>query len=153
MAKNAYVIGVDVPGTKEEVWATIADVKSYPNWTSILSLLDNDEVEIGKQFNVVISKKGRTLSQFKATLIGKEEYHFFSARQTMLGRWFFSATHHFIVEENNGQVRFIQSWDFTGVLYGLFKKQIFKLLDVFKIMNEELRVHMQKQNQPSITNN
>lgn len=142
MKPITYTIGIDVPHPKEAVWKAITDVAAYPTWNSVLEMTHNDQWEIGKSFHVSIHQHGKK-TQFKAKLLAKEPLRYFSARQTMLGSWFFSATHFFILEEQGAQLRFVQTWHLTGLVSRLFKKLIFRQLAEFKVMNEELKQYLE----------
>ena len=86
-------------------------------------------------------------SEFKATTLSKEVNRSFAARQDIIGKWFFSATHYFIIEDpgdSKEYVRFIQKWHLTGLITKLFKKQICQQLAQFKKMNEELKIYLGK---------
>lgn len=92
------------------------------------------------------SGKGKD-SKFYATTLSKEENQSFSAQQKVIGKWFFSATHYFIIDNTGiqqNQIKFIQKWHLTGIMSKLFRKLIFKQLSLFKNMNEELKTHTEK---------
>lgn len=144
MAKNEYTISIDLSQPGEKVWNVLTDFNRYHEWNSVLSMSNNDRIEIGKEFNVIIFNRAGKDSKFKATTIAKEINKSFSAQQKILGKWFFTATHHFIIDETNSQVRFVQKWELTGIISRLFKKQIFKQLAEFKRMNEELKIQLEK---------
>jgi len=145
MAQNEYEIYIDLHSPKESVWKTITDFGSYPEWNSVLSMSHNDSLEVGEKFHVTINTKNGKKSRFKAKTLSKRLYQSFAARQVILGKWVFSATHYFIIEElENADVRFIQKWELTGILSKLFKKQIFEQLGLFKQMNEDLKNHLEK---------
>lgn len=141
MAQSEYKISVDLQASKENVWEAITNFKAYPRWNSVLSMHDNDQLQIGRKFNVTIHL-GKKDSKFRAEALSKEDYRTFSAQQTMLGKWFFSATHHFHLEDVGDGVRFVQRWQLTGIMSKLFKKQIFKQLALFNTMNEELKAYV-----------
>ena len=148
MAQNEYIISIDLAQSKEEVWNAITDFQSYSKWNTVLSMRDNDQLAIGKKFSVTIHHNGKD-SKFKATTLSKEVNRSFAAQQRIIGKWFFSATHYFIIEESSepeGHVRFIQKWHLTGLIAKLFKKQIFQQLVQFKRMNDELEIYLGKYN-------
>lgn len=144
MAQTEYTIDIDLQASKEKTWEIITDFKQYESWNTILSMSNNDQLEIGKKFHVTIYGRKKP-SKFKATTLTKDQYKSFAAQQKILGKWFFSATHHFIIEELTipNQVKFIQQWQLTGIVGKLFKKQIFKELAQFKKMNEELKGYVE----------
>ncbi len=135
-----YKIEIKIHASKEIVWQTITDFKNYPNWNTILEMEENDSLIIGEKFKVEIHKPNGKNSKFKATAINKTDSKSFSARQTIIGKWFFSASHHFIIKEiDNENVLFIQKWELKGIVASIFRKQIFKELDMFNKMNKELK--------------
>lgn len=144
MNQTEYIISIDLSQPREKVWEVLTDFNKYKNWNTVLYMSHNDQIEIGKEFNVTIYNKNGKDSKFKATTLSKEANKSFSAQQKILGKWFFTATHHFIVEEINSQVRLVQKWELTGIISKLFKKQIFKKLAEFKQMNEELKIYLNK---------
>jgi len=135
-----YKIEIDINGSKEAVWEAITNFDAYPKWNSVLEMNNNDSLVIGSEFEVSISQPDNKQSNFKALALSKEKLSSFSARQKIIGKWFFQATHHFIIKEADKEtVTFIQKWELTGLISSMFRKQIFKELEVFKIMNGELK--------------
>ncbi len=144
MAQKEYVLTIALDNSKEEVWQAISDFKSYEKWNSVLSMRNNDALEIGKKFSVTIHNEGKD-SRFKAKTLSKEENNGFSAQQKVLGKWFFSATHYFIIEaleRSSSRVNFSQKWHLKGIVAVLFKKQIYKQLELFNTMNTELKAYL-----------
>jgi hypothetical protein len=144
MAQNEYTIKVELHTPNEEVWEAITDFPSYKQWNTVLIMKENDHLEIGKKFKVtIIDDKGKQ-SKFKALTLTNEQYDSFSARQIILGKWFFSATHYFIIKQKNeSETTFIQTWKFSGILFKPFRKAIFKQLDHFNKMNQELKAYVE----------
>lgn len=145
MAQMQYTIHIDLPHPKAVVWQTLTDFRSYPAWNSMLTMAENDRLQVGEKFHVtIINKKGKK-SRFKARTITHTPCRSFSARQTILGKWMFSATHHFTLEALDDQnTRFTQTWDLTGILSKLFLKQIFRELALFNQMNEDLKDYLEQ---------
>lgn len=135
-----YKIDITIDAPKHKVWNVITDFKNYPSWNSVLTMDNNDSLLLGKNFQVTIIQPNGKKSQFKAKAMDKEILQSFSATQTIVGKWFFTATHLFTIEEiDDEHTRFIQEWKLKGVLAALFRKQIFKELVVFNNMNQELK--------------
>ncbi len=135
-----YIIKININASKETVWNVITDFENYPKWNSVLKMDKNDNLILGDNFDVSIVQPNGKKSNFKATAIGKEEFQSFSASQTIIGKWFFQAIHFFIIEEvDEEHVTFIQKWELKGIIALLFRKQICKELEVFKLMNKELK--------------
>ena len=135
-----YKIEIKIDASKEEVWKEIINFKNYPTWNTILIMEQNDSLIIGEKFSVTINKGNGKKSKFKATAIGKENHRSFSAKQKMIGDWFFSAIHHFMIREISAEkVLFIQKWELRGIIASLFRKPIFKELETFNQMNIELK--------------
>ncbi len=149
MQQLQFTVPIDIKANKERVWAAITDFNTYAQWNSILSLSGNNNLEIGKKFHVVIHE-GSKDSKFDATLLSKKEGYSFSAEQKILSKWFFAATHHFIIESTGKNTRFIQHWELSGFISRLFKKQIFRQLALFNQMNLELKNLLEK---PKTTHN
>jgi hypothetical protein len=105
----------------------------------------NDSLIVGNEFDVTIKKPNNKQSSFQATMITKEQNKSFAAKQQMIGKWFFQATHYFIIKETDQQnITFIQRWELTGLLASMFRQQIFKELEDFKKMNKELKAYVEK---------
>ena len=140
-----YIIEIDINASKEVVWKIITDFEHYPKWNSILYMENNDRLILGNNFDVTINKPNNKQSNFKAKAISKEHHESFAAQQKMMGKWFFQATHFFIIKEiDNESIKFIQKWEFKGILASMFLKQIFKELEGFKKMNSELKEYVEK---------
>ncbi|MEM6844331.1 MAG: SRPBCC domain-containing protein [Bacteroidota bacterium] len=143
MAQTEFIISIDLPHPRNQVWQEITDFPSYSSWNSVLSMAGNDQLEVGKKFRVQINTKDGKSSTFRAVVLKKEKQQYFSAQQKILGKWFFTATHYFIVEEaGGGTTKFVQKWELTGIVSRLFKKMIFKQLEEFRQMNTDLKNHM-----------
>lgn len=129
---------------KEKIWSILTDFQNY-EWNSVLTMKDNDSLKIGQTFQVTITKENGKQSSFKAITLSKNLNESFSAQQIMLGKWFFSATHYFILKETEkNSVVFIQKWELKGIMSSLFKNMIFKELEEFKRMNRELKALAEK---------
>lgn len=140
-----YKIEIDINASKEAVWKAITDFEHYPKWNSVLEMQSNDSLIVGNEFDVIIKKENSKQSNFKATLISKEQNESFAAKQKMIGKWFFQATHCFIIEEiDEKNIKFIQKWELKGIVSSLFRRQIFKELEDFKKMNTELKKYVEK---------
>lgn len=141
-----YKIQIPINAPKEAVWKALTAFKNYPDWNSVLRLENNDSLKVGNKFNVTIKKAGDKQSNFMAIVTSKEANKSFAARQKIMGKWFFQATHHFMIEEiDKHHINFIQLWKLKGIVAALFKKQIFKELEEFKVMNKELKAYAEKQ--------
>lgn len=143
MAQNEYTIKIDLQQSKEVVWETITDFQSYSKWNTVLIMENNDLLEIGKKFKVtIIDEKGKK-SKFKAEVLTNHPYDSFSARQILIGKWFLSATHHFIIEQKTeSETTFIQTWKFGGILFKPFRKMIFNQLERFRQMDDDLKTYL-----------
>lgn len=140
-----YITKIDINATKETVWNTITDFKNYPKWNSVLVMKNNDNLTLGNKFNVTINKPKNKQSNFKAIAIHKENFSSFSATQKIMGKWFFEATHYFIIREiDKESIIFIQKWELKGIIASIFRKQIFKELALFTKMNDELKALVEK---------
>ncbi len=150
MAQTEFVIEITLPYSNETIWETITNFKSYEKWNSVLTMTNNDNLEIGEDFHVVIKDEDKEKSKFKAKTLSKTPNVSFSAQQVVLGKWLFSATHHFIIEKQNAEsCKFVQKWELTGVLTRMFRKQIFKELERFNQMNTDLKMYLLKQTKSS----
>lgn len=135
-----YTIEIKLNTNTDTVWKTITNFEKFPSWNSVLSMKENESMKVGEKFRVTIHKPNGKSSSFKAKLLKVDKPNSFSARQIMLGKWFFSATHYFIIEKiDENHVLFKQHWKLTGIIAAIFKKQIHKELALFKVMNEELK--------------
>ena len=135
-----YKIEIEINASKETVWKAITDFENYPNWNSVLAMKENDSLIIGKKFDVTINEPNGKHSKFKAIATSKEDYQSFSATATLIGKWFYEATHHFAINEiDKEHIIFIQKWELKGIIASMFCKQMFKELEVFNQMNSDLQ--------------
>ncbi|WP_148639340.1 SRPBCC domain-containing protein [Aquimarina longa] len=140
-----YKIEIKINASKETVWKTITNFKEYPNWNTILEMEQNEDLVVGKKFKVTIYNPKGKKSKFNATTMHREDNVSFSATQKIIGKWFFSATHYFIIREiDKEHVVFIQKWKLRGLITSLFYKQICKELKSFNAMNTELKTVLEK---------
>lgn len=140
-----YIIEIDINASKEALWRAITDFEHYPKWNSVLEMQSNDSLIVGNEFDVIIKKENNKQSSFKATMISKEQNESFAAKQRIIGKWFFQATHYFIIIEiDKKNIKFIQKWELKGIVSSLFRRQIFKELEDFKKMNTELKKYVEK---------
>jgi hypothetical protein len=140
-----YKVEIDINASKEVVWKIMTDFAAYPKWNSVLQMQNNDSLLLGNAFEVSITQPNGKQSNFKAIAISEKNFESFSAQQKIIGKWFFQATHHFIIEETDkNHVTFIQRWEFRGIVTAVFHKQIFRELEVFKKMNKELQDFAEK---------
>ncbi|MFT5659739.1 MAG: hypothetical protein ACI9TV_000361 [Sulfurimonas sp.] len=140
-----YVIQIDIASSKEKVWNVLTNFKDYSKWNTVLKMQNNDNMELGKEFDVsIFENDGSLADSFQAIAVHKTKYESFSASQTIFTKSFFKATHHFIIEEvSNNEVIFIQKWELEGVIAYLFESMIFDLLDLFVRMNLELKIEVE----------
>ena len=140
-----YRIEIEINASKESVWKTITDFENYEKWNSVLVMNNNNSLILGNKFHVTIIQPNGTQSEFKATAISKKDFQSFSGAQTIIGKWFFQATHHFVIQERDKEnITFIQKWELKGIIASMFRKQIFKELEVFNKMNSELKELVEK---------
>ncbi len=144
MAQTEYTIEIDISSDPKNTWIALTNFSEYPLWNSVLRMSNNDDLQLNQEFNVTILQPDGKKSQFKAKTISLDPKKSFSAQQLILGEWFFSATHFFIIDEAKADhVRFVQKWVLTGIVSKLFKKQILKHLAHFKQMNNDLKVYLE----------
>ncbi len=139
-----YIIEAETKASREEAWKFLTDFPSYPEWNSVLEMRKNDNLEVGKFFHVTIHHNGE-ISKFRAMTLYVKDNDSFAAEQRILGKWFFSAIHHFIITEKNNRIVLVQRWELKGIIARLFRKRIFKLLDEFKKMNREFVAELDEQ--------
>ncbi|MEQ8945960.1 MAG: SRPBCC domain-containing protein [Balneola sp.] len=140
-----YKIEIEINASKEAVWNTITDFKNFQKWNSVLAMKNNDSLILGDKFDVTIVKPNKKHSSFKAVAVSKNDVQSFAARQKMIGKWVFQATHYFIIKETDKEnIKFIQKWELKGIIASLFRKQIFKELEEFKKMNMDLKRYVEK---------
>ncbi len=139
-----YIIKIEINAPVQDVWKAVTNFPEYPKWNSVLSMKNNDNLTVNQKFDVTITQANGKQSKFKANTIYKAENQKFIATQKMIGKWFFLATHHFIIEKIDDQrTLFTQKWELNGVIASLFKRSIFKQLDRFITMNAELKYYLE----------
>lgn len=140
-----YKIEIDINASKEAVWSAITDFENYQKWNSVLAMKKNDSLILGNKFDVTIVQRNKKISSFKAIVVSKNDFQSFAAKQKVIGKWFFQATHYFIIKEiDKENIKFIQKWELKGIVSSLFRRQIFKELEEFKKMNTELKKYVEK---------
>jgi hypothetical protein len=141
-----YVLSIDIDASKEKVWNIITNFKNYPKWTNVIIMKNNDNLEIGKNFDVTIyDTDGSVADNFQAIVVSNNKYQSFSASQTIWTKSFFKATHHFVIKEiSKNKIQFIQKWELEGVIGYLFEGIIFDVLGLFETMNLELKKEAEK---------
>ena len=65
-AQNKYTIEVNLNASSSQVWDTITDFTSYQKWNTVLIMKNNEDLEVGKKFNVTIINENGKSSKFKA---------------------------------------------------------------------------------------
>lgn len=140
-----YCIDVKINASKERVWKVITDFDNYAKWNSVLEMKNNDSLILGNKFQVTMTQPNGKQSKFKAKVVSYKKLKSFAATQKIVGKWFFSATHHFIIKEiDEEHTTFIQKWELKGIVSSMFRKQIYNELTIFNTMNNELKEFVEK---------
>jgi hypothetical protein len=127
-----------INASAEKVWSILMDFEKYPEWNPfILSIAGKQQV--GEELRVVL-KNGDGTSVFKPKVVTLEKNTAFEwLGKLPLG--IFTGQHQFrIVKIVDGQVRFMHSEQFSGLLAGMIMKKIGEQTKKgFEGMNEALK--------------
>jgi hypothetical protein len=112
-----------INATKEKVWTLLTDFGNYKNWNPFMVSSTGKAIPGTKLVNVMKNKE--TLHTFKPVILKAEENKYLDWLGSLLFKGIFDGHHYFKIEDlGNGQVRFTQGENFSGILSGMIMKSI-----------------------------
>jgi hypothetical protein len=131
---------VEIGSTPERVWDVLTNFVAYPEWNPFIRRASG-ELREGARLEVVIQPPGRRATTFRPVLVKYEP----GRELRWLGRLalpkLFDGEHiHRLEPVGEDRTRYLQSERFSGVLVGVFNRQLNDTLRGFEAMNEALKV-------------
>ena len=104
-----------INSSAENVWAIITDFENFPNWNPFIKTASG-KIKVGARLKFFIQPLGGKGMTFKPVVQKVEP----ERELRWLGRlylpWLFDGEHALVIKTSNGNVHFIQSEKFTGIL-------------------------------------
>ena len=116
-----------IDASADRVWEVLSDFAAFPEWNPFLRAVEGD-LTAGSKLEVRIQPEGDTGMTFKPTVLKAEPGQELRWLGRLIMPGLFDGEHYFIIESiGDGQVRFIQGEQFSGVLV-----PIMALMGIFK---------------------
>ena len=131
---------IEFDGTPQEVWTTLTDLQTYPQWNPFIEKVDG-ELTVGAKLDVRLQPVDERGITMHPTVLAAEPGRELRWIGHLMIPGIFDGEHRFLIEEAGpGRVRFTQSERFGGIMVPLLWK---KLRDGgtakgFRAMNEAL---------------
>ena len=131
---------IEFDGTPQEVWTTLTDLQTYPQWNPFIEKVDG-ELTVGAKLDVRLQPADERGITMHPTVLAAEPGRELRWIGHLMIPGIFDGEHRFLSEEAGpGRVRFTQSERFGGIMVPLLWK---KLRDGgtakgFRAMNEAL---------------
>lgn len=137
---------ITIKATPAKVWKILTDFESYPDWNPFIKSIQG-QVEQGLIITARIEPPDSKGMTFKPIILVREEYHELKWLGKLLFKGLFDGEHQFLITDNgDGTVIFEQNEHFTGILVGLFAKNLNQNTKKgFIGMNEKLKFLAEKE--------
>src|SRR5947208_11464185 len=129
---------IEIAAPAERVWEILTDFDAYPEWNPFIKSL-RGRPETSTKLEVRIEPPGGRGMTFKPTVLRAAPNRELRWLGRLLLPRLFDGEHSLRIEPTNGQVRFVQSERFNGVLVPLFGKTLGQTREGFVQMNEALK--------------
>lgn len=130
---------IDIPATRERVWATLVDTAAYPAWNPFITKLSG-ELAAGERLEVRIAPPGGRAMTFKPRVTRVEAGRRLEWLGTLGIKGVFDGRHTFTLESLGDQgTRLTQSEDFSGMLVPFTGNVLARTRAGFEAMNDGLR--------------
>ncbi|MBX0347850.1 MULTISPECIES: SRPBCC domain-containing protein [Haloarcula] len=141
---------IDVDATPADVWATLTDFESYPEWNPFVTAIEGTPTA-GDRLDIRIEPPEGRGRGFKPRVTAADP----GERLAWLGRLgvpgLFDGRHEFRLEElDDGRTRLHHSESFSGLLVGLLLDEA-NIRAGFEAMNEALRARVEGTAQTTAT--
>jgi hypothetical protein len=121
--KNSITTEIIINAPKEKVWNILTDFGNYKNWNPFM-VSSTGRAEAGTRL-VNVMKNNDKLHTFKPVVLHAEENKYLDWLGSLLFKGIFDGHHYFKIEDlGNGQVKFTQGENFSGILSGMIMKSI-----------------------------
>ena len=129
-----------INASTERVWSTLMDHEEYPQWNPFIKQISGKAI-VGEQLNVSLQNGKHNTMNFQPTILVNNSNNEFRWKGKLFVEGLFDGEHFFLLEDlGNGQTKFIQGEEFTGLLSGALLKIIGKDTKTgFVQMNEALK--------------
>lgn len=137
---------IELQSNPEQIWQTLANLKSYGDWNSIVPYASGDLID-GEELRVTLVLPGDRVESgpCKVERVKANEYYILSRK--MLSRRLLYMEHAFIIQSVQpelGRYKFIQTLRVSGILWPVFESRIKKVWLYFEQMNKDLKTHLEK---------
>ncbi len=141
MAKKEIKTAIKISATPEMIWKVLTDFEQYPDWNKFLSSVEGN-FKVGNQVKIIAGGM-----KFKPKVLVFEEKKEIRWLGKLLVSGLFDGEHIFrIIDHRDGTCTFQQEENFSGILVGLFAKQLDEdTKNGFIQMNEKLKELCEKQ--------
>ncbi len=124
MAMHRLHTEIDIVATAEQVWATLADFASYPQWNPFVRSVVGAP-QRGARLQVAIQPSGGRVMRFSPVVLAAEAGRELRWQGRFLFRGLLDGEHSFVIEPlADGKVRFKHGEQFSGILVGLFRASL-----------------------------
>jgi len=136
---------IDAP--VNEVWSILTAFARYPQWNPFIREISG-ELHLGSRLQVRLGPPGKRTMTFKPIVQMVEPGHSFRWLGHLLLPGLFDGEHIFELEADGAHTtRFIQREKFSGILVGLFRRNIDSdIRSGFMAMNAALKTEVEKGN-------
>lgn len=136
---------IRIKATPTKVWEILTDFESYPNWNPFIKSIKG-QVEQGHTITARIEPPESKGMTFKPVILVFAEHQELKWLGKLLFKGLFDGEHQFLITDNgDGTVLFEQNEHFTGILVGLFAKNLNQnTRRGFEAMNEQLKFLAEK---------
>ena len=144
---------IEFDGTPQEVWTTLTDLQTYPQWNPFIEKIDG-ELTVGAKLDVRLQPADERGITMHPTVQAAEPGRELRWIGHLMIPGIFDGEHRFLIEEAGpGRVRFTQSERFGGIMVPLLWK---KLRDGgtakgFRAMNEALARRVAERRAAAVT--
>ena len=144
---------IEFDGTPQEVWTTLTDLQTYPQWNTFIEKVDG-ELTVGAKLDVRLQPVDERGITMHPTVLAAEPGRELRWIGHLMIPGIFDGEHRFLIEEAGpGRVRFTQSERFGGIMVPLLWK---KLRDGgtakgFRAMNEALARRVAERRAAAVT--
>lgn len=123
----------------DKVWLVLTNFKNYPNWNPFILSIEG-EMKVGKKLEVIIKSSKNKSMKFRPTVINMQLARELRWKGKFLSRGVLDGEHYFTLENiDSNTTKFIHGENFTGILVGLFRKQLMATRNSFILMNKAIK--------------
>jgi hypothetical protein len=143
MAKRIET-SIAIDASADRVWRVLVDFPSYPQWNPFIKSIDG-EAAAGNQLTVRLQAPGGMAMTFRPRVLAASPGRELRWVGRLLVPGLFDGEHRFVIERTGADsCRLTQGETFTGILVGLFGRNLRATADGFDQMNQALKVRVEK---------